>query len=96
MASRYKNNEVKKLADGRQVYKSRIYPRIPKSDQDTYIVTQGGDRLDTLAFQFLGDSSLWWIIAASNNLHDAPFTVPDGTILRIPYNYQKVISDFER
>jgi len=95
MASRYRNNEVKKLADGRNVYKSRIYPKVPKSDQDTYIVTQGGDKLDTLAYQFFGDASLWWIIAATNNIHDAPFALPDGTILRIPYNYQKVISDFE-
>ena len=96
MASRYENNETKKLDDGRVVYKSKLYPKIPKSDLDTYIVTQGGDRLDTLAYQFFGDASLWWLIAAANNLHDAPFAVPDGTILRIPNNYQKVISNFQK
>jgi len=96
MASRYENNETKKLDDGRVVYKSKLYPRIPKSDLDTYIVTQGGDRLDTIAHQFFGDASLWWVIAAANNLHDAPFAVPDGTILRIPDNYQKVVSNFQK
>jgi len=55
MASRYTNNEIKKLEDGRTVYKSKIYPKVPKSDQDTYIVVQEGDRLDTIAYQFLGD-----------------------------------------
>ena len=52
MASRYLNNETKKLNDGRVVYKSKVYPKIPKSDKDIYVVTQGGDRLDTLAYQF--------------------------------------------
>jgi len=96
MASRYRNNEVKKLADGRNVYKSRIYPKVPKTDQDTYIVTQGGDRLDTLAYQFFGDASLWWIIASANNIHDAPFGLPDGTQLRIPINYIDILNNFNK
>jgi len=96
MASRYKNNETQKLKDGRVVYKTKIYPNIPKSDKDIYIVTQTGDRLDTLANQFYGDSSLWWIIATSNNIHDATFSVSDGTILRIPENYIEIINNFEK
>ena len=96
MASRYKNNKLIKLNDGRLVYKSKIYRKIPKRDDDVYIVTQGGDRLDTLANQFYGDSSLWWIIATSNNIHDATFAVSDGTILRIPENYIEIINNFEK
>ncbi|MGA1583729.1 MAG: hypothetical protein ACO4CH_10800, partial [Saprospiraceae bacterium] len=71
--SRYKNNKLIKLNDGRVVYKSKIYRNIPKRDDDIYIITQAGDRLDTLAFQFFKDSSLWLIIAAANNIHNAPF-----------------------
>ena len=52
MASRYLNNETKKLNDGRVVYKSKVYPKIPKSDKDIY-TTQGGDRLDTLLISFM-------------------------------------------
>lgn len=96
MASRYTNNSSKKLKDGRLVYRTKIYPNIPKSDKDIYIVTQGGDRLDTLANQFYGDSSLWWIIASANNIHDATFTVPDGTTLRVPENFDEIITNFER
>ena len=71
MSSRYQNNKKKRLKDGRQVYRSKIYPKIPKRDNDIYIVTQGGDRLDTLTNQFYSDSSLWWIIShRTNNLHD--------------------------
>lgn len=94
MASRYEGNSIKKLKDGRRVYKSRIYPDIPKRDDDIYAVTQTGDRLDTLANQFYDDSSLWWIIASANNIHDASFSVTDGTILRIPKDYLSIINEF--
>lgn len=96
MANRYENNEIQKLKDGRRVYRTKIYPNIPKSDNDIYIVTQTGDRLDTLAHQFFGDSSLWWIIASANNIHDATFAVEDGTTLRVPQNYTKIINDFQK
>jgi len=94
MASRYDKSEKVKLNDGRIVYRSRIYPNIPKSDNDIYIVTQGGDRLDTLAHQFYGDSSLWWIIATANNIHDSGFALTDGTTLRLPENYREISKNF--
>lgn len=94
MASRYENNQQKKLNDGRQVLRPKIYPNIPKKDTDIYIATQGGDRLDTLANQFYEDPSLWWIIATANNIHDAPFNLPDGTILRIPIDKLEIINKF--
>jgi len=92
MASRYDKNSIKKLADGRRVYSSKIYKSIPKSDRDIYIVTQSGDRLDTIANQFYGDSSLWWIIATANNIHDGVIAVPDGTTLRVPENYREIMN----
>lgn len=94
MASRYENNEKQKLKDGREVYRTRIYPNIPLKESDTYIVTQTGDRLDTLSYQYYGDQSLWWIIASANNIHDASFAVEDGTILRIPTDYLQIINNF--
>jgi hypothetical protein len=96
MANRYLRNRTQKLDDGRVVYRTKIYPNIPLRDSDIYAVTQTGDRLDTLAHQFYGDSSLWWIIATANNIHDAPLAVEDGTILRIPENYSQIINDFEK
>lgn len=94
MASRYENNETKVLNDGRTVYRSRIYPDIPLRDDDIYVATETGDRLDTLAYQYYNDASLWWIIAAANNIHNAPFGLDDGTILRIPQNYIEILSNF--
>jgi len=94
MASRYQNDEVKTTNDGRTVYRSRIYPSIPLRDDDMYVASETGDRLDTLAYQYYKDASLWWIIAAANNLHDAPFGLKDGTILRIPQNYLQILNNF--
>lgn len=96
MANRYENGQMKKLSDGRVVYTSKIYPNIPLQDSDIYAVTQEGDRLDSIAYQFYGDSSLWWIIAAANNIHDAPIALDDGTILRIPQDYLSVINKFRK
>ena len=80
MASRYTNNKEQKLSDGRKVFRSKRYPNIPKQNTDIYVVTQAGDRLDELSNQFYNDSSLWWIIATANNIHDASLTVDDGTV----------------
>lgn len=94
MASRYENNEVKTTNDGRRVYRSKIYPNIPLKDDDIYVATETGDRLDTLAYQYYEDASLWWIIASANNIHNAPFGLKDGTILRIPQNYIEILVNF--
>lgn len=94
MASRYDNNREKRLSTGERVYRSKIYPDIPLRDDDIYVVTQVGDRLDGIAYQFYNDSSLWWIIASANNIHDAPLGVEVGIVLRIPKNYIDIIRQF--
>ena len=92
--SRHKNSETKKSSDGRTVFRPKIYPNIPLRDDDVYVATETGDRLDTLAHQFYGDSTLWWIIASANNIHNAVFALEDGTILRIPQNYIQILNNF--
>lgn len=94
MASRYRTNKSKTLNDGRTVYRSKIYPNIPLRDDDIYVASETGDRLDTLAYQYYNDSSLWWIIASANNIHDAVFALEDGTVLRIPQNYIEILNNF--
>jgi hypothetical protein len=96
MASRYDKNKVKKIDDGRNVYRTKLYPNIPLKDDDIYIATQTGDRLDTIAYQFYGDQSLWWIVATANNIHDPSFSVTDGTILRLPKDYISLINQFNK
>ena len=96
MQSRYYENETKKTFDGKEVYRPKIYPNIPLRDDDVYVMTETGDRLDTLAFQYYENPSLWWIIASANNIHDAPLGFQDGTILRIPQNYISIVRNFTK
>ena len=63
-------------------FRTTVYSSIPKSDDDIYVISQDGDRLDLLAHQFYGDVKLWWYIAKANNLKF--MTLPIGTRLRIP------------
>ena len=92
--SRYKNNPTKKLKDGPRVYRTRLYPDIPKRNDDQYVRTQDGDRLDLLAYEYYGDQSLWWIIASANNIHDAPLGLRPNMVLRIPQNYIQIKRQF--
>jgi phage tail protein X len=92
--SRYNSIKLKRGNNGKSVYRPHIYPNIPKRDNDIYVATQTGDRLDLLAYQYYGDSSLWWIIASANNIHDAPLGILDGTILRIPQNWIEIQQKF--
>jgi len=96
MASRYQNTEIRNTNDGRRVYRTKLPPNIPLSDTDIYVITETYDRLDTLAYQYYEDASLWWIIASANNIHDAPFGLTDGTLLRIPTNYIQIINNFNK
>lgn len=84
---RYKGIKAKILDDGRTVLKTQIFLDIPKSNGDVYIITQETDRLDTLAHQFYGDSTLWWVIAHANNLNSADIGVDAGIQLRIPSDF---------
>ena len=63
--SRYLNNDTKKTPDGKTVYKSKRLKKIPLSNDDIYVASQTGDRLDLLANQYYG-SPYWWIIANAN------------------------------
>tara|TARA_Y100000592_G_scaffold59012_1_gene92385 strand:- start:3417 stop:3689 length:273 start_codon:yes stop_codon:yes gene_type:complete len=84
--SRYKNTEKRKTEDGKIVYRSTLFDNVPVSDNDIYIITQYGDRLDLLAHQFYGDVNLWWYIARANNVFT--FNVPENIQLRIPGSTQ--------
>ena len=70
-------------------YRATIYSAIPETNGDIWVITQHGDRLDNLAFQFYGDQSLWWYIAKANYL--SFMTIPTGTSLRIPATTQYAI-----
>lgn len=96
MNYRYQNIQVTKFqATGSQYYLNNIYPDIPLSNEDNYIITVLGDRLDLLAFDFYGDTSFWWVIASANALPgDSLYTEP-GMQLRIPVDLSGIINEYK-
>jgi hypothetical protein len=80
---------------GTQYYVNNIYPDIPISETDYYVITVLGDRLDLLAQDIYGDSSLWWILASANNLPGDSLVPPIGQQLRIPSDIQSVINNYD-
>lgn len=94
MLLRYRKIENLKTDKGRRYIKNAIYPDIPLSEDDIYVITTGGDRYDTLAQQFYKDSSLWWIIASANVSKTDGLIVEPGVQLRIPADPNSVIEQF--
>ena len=79
--ARYENVTIKEK-DNVLSLETTIYSSIPETDDDIWVITQLGDRLDSLAHQFYGDVSLWWYIGKANGITD--LRIPAGTSLRIP------------
>ena len=97
MASRYTYSENLTKKDTKRVYLSSvIYPKIKASNDDMYIISDAGDRLDILALKYYGDQGLWWIIATANNLNEASYSITPGIQLRIPVNVSKILNDLEK
>ena len=99
---RYSN--IKKLKNtngnvgnlGSTYYRTTFYPEIPLSENDIYVITDLGDRLDLLANQFYKDISLYWIIIAANpnKMDFGSISTPPGTQLRIPININAIITSY--
>lgn len=96
MNYRYQNIQIKKNKElGNQFYSNNIYPDIPISNSDSYIITVLGDRLDLIAFDFYGDTSFWWIIASANALSGDSLYVEPGMQLRIPSDLAEIINSYK-
>jgi hypothetical protein len=50
---------------------------------DIFHSVQEGDRIDLLAYRYLGDPTLWWIICDYNDIF-YPLDLELGAVLRIP------------
>ena len=86
--SRYKNTKINRDTKTNTLnYATSIYKEVPESNNDIYVITQAGDRLDHLAQQFYNNSSLWWFIAHVNNINT--MNVEPGVRLRISFDLEK-------
>lgn len=81
---RYEDIPVRNV--GAKPYRATaIYPEVPASEQDYYVIASTGDRFDILSRQFYGDQQYWWVIASANpNVRRDTMYIEPGLQLRIP------------
>ena len=82
---------------GIRFYKTTTYPLVPNNPNDIFIITEFGDRLDSLAFKFYRNSSLYWIIYSANPdvLRADQLYLPAGIQIRIPVDTQSILGSFD-
>ena len=81
---------------GTQYYKDVTYPEITSSENDIWVETEFGDRLDLLANQFYQDVTLYWIIAIANpdKVNMGSLFLTPGTQIRIPTNIVSIVDSY--
>jgi len=90
---RYSTTRQKLDKLGVRVYSTTYYPEIPLENADKFIYTKVGDRLDSLAYKYYNDITLWWVIAKANGLKGKPTLTP-SEIIRIPSDIVGIIENF--
>ena len=86
MKRRYDKVNTSRNNDGYWRKDTTYYLEIPESDNDTYVLTQWGDRFDLLSNQYYGTPHLWWYIAKANNMNFN--NIEEGITIRIPATTQ--------
>ena len=91
----FRNTTEYKTRVGKRYYGTVTYPEVPLDFEDIYVFTEAGDRLDILAEQYYGDSSLWWAISSANNsLNQGSYFVEPGIQIRIPSQINAIVANF--
>ena len=98
MANRVRNQQIKLDNNKKRYYKYIKYPEITEDISDIYIITVIGERLDLLAHKYYKNPDLWWVIMKANpdKLRRDSFFMPIGIQIRIPFDIEKIIDDFEK
>lgn len=89
--SRYKNDRFLggiKRASADAVSRIRAAQRLGLIQTREKILKEN-QRLDHLAHEYFGDSTKWWILAATSNIGWG-LQVPAGTVINVPVDLSKV------
>ncbi len=93
--ARYSIIQKTRSSNGKQMYKTVRYPKIPRSFSDIYIFSREGDRYDILSQKYYNNSSFWWIISIANDyLPQNSLIPPIGAQIRIPSNITPILSAY--
>ena len=93
--SRYEDTEQTKNKFGKRVYKTTMYPHIRKRDNDLYITSKDGDRLDVLSNKYYNSADLWWIIAQANHIGKGTLVIEPWLQIRILTEIGEILAELE-
>lgn len=81
---------------GTQYYGTVTYPEIPQNEDDIWVETEFGDRLDSLSFQFYNTTSLYWVISIANpnKINMGSLFLTPGDQIRIPTNIVSIVDSY--
>ena len=81
---------------GDEYYDTVYYPEVGASEADIYVETEFGDRLDALAYQFYGDTTLYWIIAIRNpnKVNFGSIYLSPGSQIAIPQDISTIVDEY--
>jgi len=82
--SRTRFTNTKRRNDNKLQYQSLVIPNFEERTDDTVIEVNDYSRLDVLASDIFGDSTLWWVLASYNNLPGDSLYTTGVRYLRIP------------
>lgn len=80
--SRYRDCVIFQDGDTQFLGNRPVVDTTPQPDDRFHLVVDN-DRIDLLAYKYLGDPLLWWIICDWNDIC-FPLDLPVGATLRIP------------
>lgn len=81
--NRYDGSDLVKDDTGAWLSPDQPFVDTGERRDDVLHVVKDGDRLDSLAYRYLQDARLWWVIAEYNNISWL-FDLAPGQVLRIP------------
>lgn len=84
--SRYADGLILRAQDARSnTYRDTVYRKFPTARKAfNYYTWVESDKIDTVAWEFLGSPAAWWKIMDANPEIADPFNIPVGTLIRIP------------
>ena len=96
--NRYSDIQKKTTLKGKQYYREAFITSIPEREGDVYFITEAGDRLDLIAYEFYNDSSFYWILAAANPVitRRDSYMVEAGKQFRVPIDPQNIIQQYKQ
>ena len=94
MRKDYDRYEIFKNSDG--TTDQLPFARIPKSSSDKYEEWKSGvSRLDRIANKYYRNPFFDFLILYANPEYISEFDIPDGTIIRIPFPFDRARSAYE-